>query len=115
MKIVVIGNGALGDALISCICNEGHSVTVVDENVEEVNEVVNKYDVLGVCGNGASVDVQKNADVENADVVISVTAGAMGFMALRSLTTDVNITARIIKYSVAFLSAVIFRSRGVAR
>ncbi|MBQ4091666.1 MAG: Trk system potassium transporter TrkA [Clostridia bacterium] len=75
MKIVVIGNGALGDALISCICNEGHSVTVVDENVEEVNEVVNKYDVLGVCGNGASVDVQKNADVENADVVISVTAG----------------------------------------
>ncbi len=75
MKIVVIGNGALGDALISCICNEGHSVTVIDEDTQEVNEVVNKYDVLGVCGNGASVDVQKSADVENADVVISVTAG----------------------------------------
>jgi len=75
MKIVVIGNGALGDALIDCICNEGHSVTVIDEDSNEVTAVVNKYDVLGVCGNGASVDIQKNADVENADVVISVTNG----------------------------------------
>ena len=75
MKIVVIGNGALGDALLDCICKEGHSVTVIDENTREVNAVVNKYDVLGVCGNGASVDVQQSADVANADVVISVTSG----------------------------------------
>ena len=75
MKIVVIGNGALGDALIDCICKEGHSVTVVDEDSREVTAVVNKYDVLGVCGNGASVDVQQNAAVEDADVVISVTPG----------------------------------------
>ncbi len=75
MKIVVIGNGALGDTLIDCICKEGHSVTVIDEDSNEVNAVVNKYDVLGVCGNGASVEIQKSADVENSDVVISVTQG----------------------------------------
>ncbi len=75
MNIVVIGNGALGDALIDCMCKEGHSVTVIDEDSSEVNAVVNKYDVLGVCGNGASVDIQRSAEIENADVVISVTQG----------------------------------------
>ena len=75
MKIVVIGNGALGDTLIDCICKEGHSVTVIDEDAREVTAVVNKYDVLGVCGTGASVEVQKNAGVDDADVFIAVTPG----------------------------------------
>lgn len=72
MQIVVIGNGSLGDSLIEFICKEGHSVTVIDEDTDNVNAVVNKYDVLGVTGNGASVEIQKEANMQDADVVISV-------------------------------------------
>ncbi len=72
MKIVMIGNGALGDSLIEYISREDHSVTVIDEDDGVVTEVVNKYDVLGVCGSGASVETQKEAGVDTADVVISV-------------------------------------------
>lgn len=75
MQIVVIGNGAVGDALVSILCNEGHNVTVVDENVDEVNAVVNRYDVFGVTGNGASIDVQKEAGVPDCDILISVAPG----------------------------------------
>lgn len=75
MQIVVIGNGAVGDALVSILCNEGHNVTVVDENVDEVNAVVNRYDVFGVTGNGASIDVQKEAGVPECDILISVAPG----------------------------------------
>ena len=72
MQIVVIGNGAVGNALIEAICNEGHNVTVIDESAETVSAVVNKYDVLGVTGNGASVKTQKEAGVSSCDVVIAV-------------------------------------------
>ena len=72
MQIVVIGNGLVGDTLISSICTEGHNVTVIDEDASLVDEVVNKYDVFGIVGNGASIDVQKQAGVENCDVLISV-------------------------------------------
>lgn len=72
MKIVIIGNGTLGDSLIEYISREGHNITVVDEDRDAVTAVVNKYDVMGVCGSGASVDTQREAGVESADVVISV-------------------------------------------
>lgn len=75
MKIVVIGNGSVGDALVGVICAEGHSVTVIDESSEMVNSVVNKYDVFGVTGNGASIDIQKEAGVPGCDVVIAVSPG----------------------------------------
>ena len=75
MKIVVIGNGSVGDVLVGAICAEGHNVTVIDEDVAVVNSVVNKYDVFGVTGNGSSIDVQKEAGVPDCDVAIAVSPG----------------------------------------
>lgn len=75
MKVIVIGNGSVGDALVGAICSEGHNVTVIDEELDVVNAVVNKYDVFGVTGNGASIDIQKEAGVEECDVVIAVSPG----------------------------------------
>ncbi len=72
MQIVIIGNGVVGDTLIASICEEGHNVTVIDEDPALIDEVVNKYDVFGIVGNGASVEVQRKAGVENCDVLISV-------------------------------------------
>lgn len=72
MQIVIIGNGTLGDLLIEHIGKEGHNITVVDEDRDLVTSVVNKYDVMGVCGSGASVETQREAGVESADIVISV-------------------------------------------
>lgn len=75
MKIVIIGNGSVGDALVGAICSEGHNVTVIDESAAMVNSVVNKYDVFGVTGNGASIDIQKEAGIPDCDVVIAVSPG----------------------------------------
>ena len=72
MQIVLIGNGAVGNALVEAICKEGHNVTVIDENRDEVSAVVNRYDVFGVAGNGASIDTQKEAGVQDCDILISV-------------------------------------------
>ncbi len=73
MKIVVIGNGKVGHTIIKHICNEGHDVIVVDNDPDAIERVVNEYDVMGICGNGASVDVLRSARVEKADMLIAVT------------------------------------------
>ena len=75
MQIVIIGNGSLGDSLIEYISRENHSITVIDEDEDVVNAVVNKYDVMGICGSGASVETLRDAGIGNADVVISVAGG----------------------------------------
>ena len=72
MQIVIIGNGAVGNALVEAVCKEGHNVTVIDDNADEINAVVNRYDVFGVTGNGSSVHIQKEAGVPSCDVLISV-------------------------------------------
>ncbi len=72
MKIVVIGNGVIGEALVASLCEEGHNVTVIDEDSDMVTAVVNKYDVFGVTGNGASIDTQTEAGVPECDIIISV-------------------------------------------
>lgn len=72
MKVVIIGNGGVGELLVEYICREGHNVTVIDEDAQTVDTVVNKYDVMGIIGNGSSVYTQKEAGMDSADLVIAV-------------------------------------------
>ena len=71
MRIVVIGDGKVGRSIIENISLEGHEVIVIDSNEKNINELVNTYDVMGVCGNGVSYEVQKSAGVDKADLVIA--------------------------------------------
>lgn len=72
--IVIIGLGKVGQLLTQYLSKEGHDVVVIDHNRQKVEDVVNQYDVLGICGNGANNDILIEADVEKADAVISVTS-----------------------------------------
>ncbi len=74
MRIIVIGDGKVGHTIIQHICNEGHDVVVVDNNPDIVEQVVNGYDVMGICGNGASVEILESAGVERTDILIAVTS-----------------------------------------
>ncbi len=73
MKIVVIGNGRVGHTIIQHICQENHDVVVVDNDPDCIERIVNEYDVMGVCGHGANVEILKSANVEKADMLIAVT------------------------------------------
>ena len=73
LNILIIGCGKVGTALTRQLCKEGHDITVIDKNADKVEMNVNQYDVMGICGNGASYSVLMEAGVENADLVIAVT------------------------------------------
>lgn len=73
MKIIIVGCGNVGSAIAEQLSYEGHNITVVDVNEKLVNGVSDAYDVLGVVGNGASLNIQCEAGVDNADLLIAVT------------------------------------------
>ncbi len=74
VHIVIVGMGKIGYILTTQLCQEGHHVVVVDKNMEVLQNVQNKLDVATVAGNGAAVEVQQEANVADADLLIAVTA-----------------------------------------
>ncbi|MCR5676590.1 MAG: Trk system potassium transporter TrkA [Agathobacter sp.] len=73
LKIIIVGCGKVGSTLLEELSKEGHELSVIDQRSERIMEMTNMYDILGICGNGASYSVQKEAGIENADLVIAVT------------------------------------------
>lgn len=74
MKIVIIGSGKLGRTLAEQLIQEDHDITMVDENASKLQYVVNRLDILGIHGNGATIPVLREAGVDDADLVIAATA-----------------------------------------
>lgn len=73
MDIIISGLGAVGTILMQELADEGHNIVVVDINGSKVENAVEKYDVKGVIGNGASSQVLKEAGVSYADLFIGAT------------------------------------------
>ncbi len=73
MKIIIVGCGRVGETLAAELNGEGNDIVVVDENPAKVKEIAIKYDLMGVIGNGATRDTQKEAGVDTADLLIAVT------------------------------------------
>lgn len=73
MNIIIVGCGKVGTALAVQLTQEGHSITVVDTIEEKVDKLQEALDVMKVCGNGASINVLMDANVDKADVLIAVT------------------------------------------
>ena len=73
MNIVLIGCGTIGRTILDELSKEGHTITIIDEDKEKIAKLIEKYDVSGVAGNGASLDILQAAGVKNADLVIATT------------------------------------------
>lgn len=74
MKIILIGCGTIGRTVLDELSKEGHTITIIDEDRLKVEKLIGKYDVMGIVGNGASLEIQEEAGVKNADLVISITS-----------------------------------------
>lgn len=73
MKIIIVGCGKIGVSLISNLVSEGHDVVAIDKDSETIAEVVNIYDVIGVCGMGTDCEVLEEAGIQRADLFVAVT------------------------------------------
>lgn len=74
MNIIIIGGGKFGSTLVDCLIKEGHDITLIDTNFKVVENILAKYDVMGICGNGANIETLREAGVAKARVLIAATS-----------------------------------------
>ena len=73
MKIIIAGDGKVGSMLTRQLSSEGHDVTVIDSDARVLQSSVERYDVISVHGNCASMEVLLEAGVKDTDLLIAAT------------------------------------------
>ncbi|MBQ3847291.1 MAG: Trk system potassium transporter TrkA [Clostridia bacterium] len=74
MKIVVVGCGKIGTAIIANLVKEGHDITAVDTSDTVISNLTNNFDIMTVNGNGVDSDVLEEAGTKKADLFVAVTS-----------------------------------------
>ena len=73
MKAVIIGAGKIGYNIAQTLSQEGHDVIVVEQDEDRKQIVEDNLDVQVMLGNGADSRLLEDLDIEEADLMISVT------------------------------------------
>ena len=73
LSIIIVGCGKVGRTIVEQLVKEAHDITIIDKNPTKVQDLTNMYDIMGVVGNGASYTTQKEAGIDDADLLIAVT------------------------------------------
>ncbi len=73
MYIVIIGCGRMGSLLANRLSKQGESIVVVDKNESAFENLSAEFSGFHILGDGAEVDVLKQAKIEKADVVLATT------------------------------------------
>ncbi len=73
MKIVIIGCGKVGYELAKQLTLENHDITLIDSDSKTLEKAQESLDVMIMSGNGAALNIQKEAHVSESDLLIATT------------------------------------------
>lgn len=73
MRVIVVGCGKIGRAILESLDDELHDVVAIDNDPEVIARVTDTFDVMAVCGNATSREMLSAAEVSKCDLFIAVT------------------------------------------
>jgi len=73
MKIVIVGAGNAGRYGAKRLCGERHSVVMIDERMDVLQQAEASLDVMTLCGSGSDPEILEQAGTDKADLFIAVT------------------------------------------
>ncbi|HPP75753.1 MAG TPA: TrkA family potassium uptake protein, partial [Armatimonadota bacterium] len=73
MYIIVAGGGKVGYYLTKTLVAEGHEVLLIEQDVREVSRLSEELGEVVMHGDASEMRTMKEAGMERADVVVSVT------------------------------------------
>lgn len=73
MNIIIVGGGMVGENLVAQLNEEDNNITIIDTSSDIVNKLTTRYDIMGIVGNGATHQIQQEAGISQADLLIAVT------------------------------------------
>ncbi len=74
MNIIICGAGQVGTHAAEALAEDQHEITVIDTDAARLRAIADRMDVATFCGNGAGAEVQREAGVENTDLLLAATA-----------------------------------------
>ena len=74
MRVVIIGDGRVAHKIAVQLVEEDYDIVLIDQDEGNLKASLNELDIFCVTGNGADAEVQKQADVPKADLVIACTS-----------------------------------------
>ena len=99
MNIIIAGGGKVGLTLARQLVSEGHDITLIDKDSLILEEAVEQFDAMAVCGNCASKEVLLQAGVDKANLVIAATnadeVNLLCCMTAHGINENIHTIARI--------------------
>lgn len=74
MNIIIVGCGRVGRSIAEQLTTEGHAITVIDVNPDELDKIYDSENIMAIEGNGATMPVLREAGINDCDLLIAVTA-----------------------------------------
>src|SRR5438128_6167433 len=96
MKIVVVGYGRVGSRTVAALIERGHQITIIDKEASRLGRATNLEGVELIQGNGIDVDIQRDAGIGEADILLAVTFDDnVNLMAAQVARTHFNVPRAI--------------------
>ncbi|MDA2917972.1 Trk system potassium transporter TrkA [Desulfobacterota bacterium AH_259_B03_O07] len=96
MHIIIIGAGQIGDFLAKNLSAE-HDIVIVENNRESVEKIKETHDVSVIQGEGDNPAVLKEANIDNADVLLAVSGDDRVNIMSSSLASSLGVSKIIIR------------------
>jgi trk system potassium uptake protein len=75
MKILIMGCGRVGARLASLLDEDGHEVTILDNDTYSFRRLPPSFSGTALFGNGIDEEALKKGGIEEADIFVAVTQG----------------------------------------
>lgn len=73
MKLIVLGCGRAGSYLANQLAEQGHEVTVIEQNPLTFRALKRGLPIRTIQGSGSDIDVLKEAGIEGVDALAAIT------------------------------------------
>ncbi len=75
MNIIIMGCGRVGARLASLLDEDGHKITIIDNDTYSFRRLPPSFSGTALFGNGTDEESLKKAGIEEADIFVAVTQG----------------------------------------
>ncbi len=73
MKIIILGAGQVGTGLTEYLINEDNEITIVDDDIDKLEDMQNRFDIKIVKGQASYPGILRDAGASNAELLVAVT------------------------------------------
>ena len=73
MNIIICGAGRVGFTIAKLLCEQNHSITIIDQSSEDIQKINESLDVKAIVGKATYPSILEKANASDADMIIAVT------------------------------------------